>query len=68
MGVDLYVGVRRSRVPKHFPDREQWAYAYYGTNYDRLVRVRKRYDLDDFFHFQQSLPSHHVPGRGAPTT
>jgi hypothetical protein len=53
----------------NFPalDLEDWAHAYYGTNYDRLVRVKKRYDLDDFFHFQQSLPSHHVPGRGAPT-
>jgi hypothetical protein len=39
------------------PDLEDWAHAYYGANYDRLVRVKKRYDPDDFFHFQQSLPS-----------
>jgi FAD/FMN-containing dehydrogenase len=39
------------------PDLEDWAHAYYGTNFDRLVRVKGRYDPDDFFHFQQSLPS-----------
>jgi hypothetical protein len=39
------------------PDLEDWAHAYYGTNFDRLVRVRGRYDPDDFFHSQQSLPS-----------
>jgi FAD/FMN-containing dehydrogenase len=39
------------------PDLENWAHAYYGTNYDHLVRVKKRYDPEDFFHFPQSLPS-----------
>ncbi len=39
------------------PDLEDWAHAYYGANFDRLVRVKGRYDADDFFHFQQSLPS-----------
>jgi Berberine and berberine like len=39
------------------PDLEDWAHAYYGANFDRLVRVRGRYDPDDFFHSQQSLPS-----------
>jgi hypothetical protein len=37
------------------PDLEDWAHAYYGTNFDRLVRVKGRYDSDDFFHSQQSL-------------
>ncbi len=57
MGVDLYVGVRRSRVPEHFPDLEHWAYAYYGTNYDRLARIKAGYDPGDVFRFRQSLPS-----------
>ncbi len=39
------------------PDLEDWAHGYYGSKYDRFVRVKKRYDPDDFFHFQQSLPS-----------
>jgi FAD/FMN-containing dehydrogenase len=39
------------------PDLEDWAYAYYGSNHDRLVRVKARYDPGGFFHFHQSLPA-----------
>jgi hypothetical protein len=55
------------RVYPNFPDPdlEDWAHAYYGTNYDRLVGVKARYDPGNFFRLQQSLPSR-VPGRGAP--
>jgi hypothetical protein len=38
------------------PDLEHWAQAYYGPNYDRLVRVKAQYDPADHFRFQQSLP------------
>jgi FAD/FMN-containing dehydrogenase len=49
-------------VYPNFPDQDlkNWARAYYGTNLERLVRTKKRYDPDSFFSFHQSL-SGHVP-------
>jgi FAD/FMN-containing dehydrogenase len=42
---------------QNFIDRslKDWKRAYYGANYDRLVRVKKMVDPDDFFHFEQSI-------------
>jgi FAD/FMN-containing dehydrogenase len=47
------------RVYQNFPDPdlEDWEHTYYGANYDRLVRIKARYDPGDFFRFRQSLPS-----------
>jgi FAD/FMN-containing dehydrogenase len=38
------------------PDLQDWAHAYYGTNCDRLRRVKAAYDPDGCFRFNQSLP------------
>ena len=46
------------RVFQNFadPDLEDWADAYYGPNLDLLVRVKARYDPENVFCFDQSLP------------
>ncbi len=47
------------------PDLEEWAHAYYGPNYERLVRIKGTYDPDDVFSFHQSLSSR-IQRRGRP--
>ena len=46
-------------VFQNFPDPtlEDWQHAYYGRNYDRLLKVKRAYDPDNIFRFHQSLPS-----------
>ena len=39
------------------PDLTDWARAYHGTNLERLLRVKGRYDPDGYFGFHQSIPS-----------
>lgn len=44
---------------QNFIDRSQadWQHAYYGSNLPRLIDIKSRYDPDDVFHFEQSIPS-----------
>jgi FAD/FMN-containing dehydrogenase len=55
------------RVYPNFPDPDlaDWATAYHGSNYDRLVRVKASYDPEGFFRFPQSLPAPEVIARRA---
>jgi hypothetical protein len=46
------------RVFPNFADLEleDWGSAYFGSNYRRLVELKRRYDPDNLFRFRQSLP------------
>jgi hypothetical protein len=39
------------------PELQNWADAYYGPNYERLVQIKARYDPMGFFRFHQSIPA-----------
>jgi FAD/FMN-containing dehydrogenase len=38
-------------------DQPDWATAYYGRNLNRLMRVKARYDPENFFNAPQSIPT-----------
>jgi len=44
---------------QNFPNRRitDWQSAYYAENFDRLVDVKTRYDVDNLFNNAQSIPS-----------
>jgi FAD/FMN-containing dehydrogenase len=40
------------------PHLKNWQRAYYGSNLNRLTKVKRTYDPDNTFHFPQSIPLH----------
>jgi FAD/FMN-containing dehydrogenase len=40
------------------PDRDlsDWLHAYYGDSLPRLMDVKRKYDIDEVFNFEQSIP------------
>jgi FAD/FMN-containing dehydrogenase len=44
---------------QNFPDPtlRDWRHAYYGANYHRLVRVKRKYDPTGFFRYPQAIGS-----------
>ncbi|WBB71746.1 FAD-binding oxidoreductase [Micromonospora sp. WMMD1128] len=60
---EFYRDIFGATPPRHayqnFPDPtlRDWRRAYYGTNYPRLVRVKRRYDPTDYFTYPQGIGS-----------
>jgi FAD/FMN-containing dehydrogenase len=60
---EFYDGIFADAPPGHsyqnFPDPtlKDWRGAYYGANYDRLVRVKRKYDPAGFFRYPQAIGS-----------
>lgn len=50
------------------PLQHNWAEMYYGSNYKRLLEIKKKVDPDNYFNFQQSVGSSFNPPDEMPVT
>jgi hypothetical protein len=46
--------------------QSDWPKMYYGDNYARLLKIKKHWDPDDVFRFQQSIGSPFEPDTSEP--
>jgi FAD binding domain/Berberine and berberine like len=56
---DIFGATPPAHSYQNFPDPtlKDWRRAYYGVNYDRLVRVKRKYDPAGFFRYPQAIGS-----------
>ena len=54
----LQVPFGNGHAYQNYIDKEQpnWLYAYYGENVERLRKVKAKYDPDNIWKFEQSIP------------
>ncbi|MFJ3304699.1 BBE domain-containing protein [Streptomyces sp. NPDC086549] len=53
----MFPGKSPDQAYQNFPDPtlKNWREAYYGTNYPRLVDVKRKYDPTGFFDYPQAI-------------
>ena len=56
-----YVNGAYTNVPN--ADMADWETAYWGSNVDRLRAIKAKYDPNNVFSFEQSIPPLHDRGR-----
>jgi hypothetical protein len=70
---DIFGDMPPGHSYQNFPDPtlKDWRQAYYGANYHRLVRVKRKYDPTGFFRYPQAIgsavPAPAAAGRRPPT-
>jgi Berberine and berberine like len=58
---EYFFDMQRFVLPQsyvNFPNRDlpNWANAYYGSNLPLLSKIKRKYDPDNIFQFEQSIP------------
>ncbi|KAK1375654.1 berberine bridge enzyme-like 13 [Heracleum sosnowskyi] len=53
---DLDLGMNKNKSAS-FVQASAWGYRYYKSNFNRLVQIKTKVDPDNFFNFEQSIPT-----------